>query len=770
MHSASSEVVPFSEAIAHPGDPLTQHLSRVAQVAWQSLAPASPSARRVGLFAALCHDVGKATHFFQVDRLQKQIRSERTTHSMLGAIWTWWASEQALSLRERLSATVAVLRHHGRLKRTWTEELGTVLFEARNGRVVREQLAAMDVRGASAFLREALTSFEGVTGIPEPIESADQLLACLPRSTLPMKRLVGELEDAVDFLAGFGALVAADRVDTALEGGAIARVALPADAVTQFKAERFGEPRSDLNRRREAISQAVEAAWIAQADQRLFTLTSPTGSGKTLAVLNAALRRREAGSGEGAFPRIIYCLPFTSVIDQNERVFASVLQNAGVDTTSDVLLKHHHLSEKGFRTAGQDEYEEDGAGRLLTESWQSELVVSTFHQLLHTLLSVRTRNLQRAGQLAGALVILDEVQAIPLRYWDTIGRLLATTGSRLNTSFVLCTATRPLIVPPDRAVELLPDNVEHFEAMTRTRLLCHHQEPLSLVSFGDQLSQHMLGVGPCPPPPPRSNLVILNRKQAVADLYELLRSRLSGFTVRALSTNLTPADRLERIREIRGALASGERLVVVSTQLVEAGVDFSFHEVHRDLAPLDSIIQSAGRCNRSGEGDTGLVHLWQLVDSSPKAPELWRHVYDGLLIDATVESLGNATEIAESEFLELSERYFSACVSRAESSPVHELLAAGKFEEIPKIFQLIEQRPSQPYFVCRTEEDERLWGIYRRWRDDPSPEARKSFRSAEQAFMEQVVEVYSRKPADEVIRVGTSCYHPELGLSNPGET
>lgn len=139
-------------------------------------------------------------------------------------------------------------------------------------------------------------------------------------------------------------------------------------------------------------------------------------------------------------------------------------------------------------------------------------MVTTFHQLLHSLLSPRNANLKRAGQLTGALVLLDEVQALPLRYWEALRQLLMAATRSLGTRFVLLTATRPLIFQPGDAVELLPDYETHFRALTRTRLHGHHREPLGVDEFAERLITGLHTDS-------RAALIIVNRRRAVRSLF-----------------------------------------------------------------------------------------------------------------------------------------------------------------------------------------------------------------------------------------------------------
>jgi CRISPR-associated endonuclease/helicase Cas3 len=485
-------VLPFSDTFAHPGDPLPEHLERVAQRAADSIAPtACAESRAIALVAGLFHDLGKATPWFQDYLLRSGPRSLLTPHAETGALLLWWyTAGLGWPLWQRLAAFIAVRRHHGALNfQEWPQLLELTRLEFREPDCpLRTQLAAMDLAGIQQWLAGVATRNPGLglLASPAPLTLATIEDRLYDRQTLgsKLRKAFGPMDEALAMLAGFGALLAVDKTDAALQGGRIARQTLPAQAVTVHKQEQWGDTGdgvhrldagSTLDQRREQIADAVCQTWLVHLDRPLLTLTAPTGAGKTLAILHAALQARaRLEERHGSAPRIIYCLPFTSVIDQNHAVFRAVLHSNGLPDREDLLLKHHHLTDSLFRTE-EAEHQADGAGQLLTETWQSELVVTTFHQLLHSLLSPRNANLKRAGQLTGALVLLDEVQALPLRYWEALRQLFMAAARSLGTRFVLLTATRPLIFQPDDAVELLPDHDTHFRAMTRTRLYAHHR-------------------------------------------------------------------------------------------------------------------------------------------------------------------------------------------------------------------------------------------------------------------------------------------------------
>lgn len=780
--------LPFSDTFAHPDDSLAVHLERVAQRAAASVAAATcAETRMIAFLAGLFHDIGKATPYFQAYLFGKRRRSELTSHAKTGAVLSWWYSgELGLVLWVRLAVFLAVLRHHGALNiDTWQQALLNVQCDIEEkDPILLQQLSSLDLAGIQAWLGQVAERNDkyGLSLTPAPLTLASLRERLLDRSTAGitvLRQAFQQLDQAVAFIAGFGGLLTVDKIDAALRGNIIDRQAVPADAVAVFKQQHLakGVNRS-LDERRETIAETVTRTWLAQVQEPLLTFTAPTGSGKTLAILQAALRVREhIEHAQSYAPRIIYCLPFTSVIDQNHGVFRAVLRasDSRLVEREDILLKHHHLVEGLFRIGDNTEYQPDGAGQLLTETWQSEIVVTTFHQVLHTLLSNANGNLKRAGQLAGALVLMDEVQALPLCYWEGLRHVFQATARALGTRFVLLTATRPLIFRPQDARELLPDHEEHFRALSRVRLLCHQREPLTLDAFADRLIEEMSIAA-------RPVLIILNRRRAVRQLFARLHEALSDRPLVTLSTDLTPRDRRARIRLIQHLLRNNLPCIVVATQLVEAGVDVSFPVVHRDLAPLDSIIQSAGRCNRhAADSALGEVHLWQLHADTAEGhlgEPLWQRIYDSHLIEVTTEVLDPQLAWEEKDFLALSQRYFEGCWGRQEQVRIDQWLASGNFDKLAHDFQLIPAgAPTTSLFADVGPTDTALWERYQAIHSDDSLsplEKDRQFRKLRRPFYERVIQVYPppqpdpESPISRLSATGAS-YTRETGFVPPTE-
>ncbi len=748
---------PFYKCLAHEDDPLPKHLLRVAESSETAVLDAGEDIMNIAFLSGLLHDLGKATPYFQVDRLQKKKKNRLTSHAECSACIAWKVTENlSLPLWIRLSTLIAILRHHGNLEfESWETVYSHIRLRIKSDDKLPRQLEALDLENILAWVSSNIAPrFRGNALDPQDftVSAIRESFARIRMSQI--RSCFAETSGVLGFLAGFGSLLSADKVDSAI-GGALSRPEIPAELVESYKARKFGRASSKMNRLRDTISGEVQDQWTSNAEHRLFTLTAPTGSGKTLAIFNAALDLRDRFSKvRNAPPRIIYCLPFTSVIDQNHKVMADVMRLSNLGTREDILLKHHHLVPGLYRSK-EAEFDGEDAGTLLTETWQSEIVITTFYQFLHSLISASNSELKRAGQLCGSIVLMDEVQAVPLRYWKTIRQIFGHAAVTLNMTFVLLTATRPLIFRHDDSAiqELLPNHPDYFRKLSRVVLFCH-REKIGLSAFCERLIEDLQREF-------RSTLLILNRRASVKSVFGNLKQAFAEHRIIMLSTDLTPWDRRAKIRLVQRYLKRNIPCVVVSTQLVEAGVDLSFPTVHREIAPLDAIIQSCGRSNRHDSDALGSVHVWKLYredeDGGLKEPT-WSKIYDVPLIDATSDVLaisedqpGTMGRFEERDFLRLSQDYFERCWGRIEQKDLEQYWLQGDFPSLEKEFQLIEEDlPRLTCFVSRTASDDAIWKEYQAIyaSDLENLEKKKQFRKIRHKFYERVVQVCGRRDPD----------------------
>jgi CRISPR-associated endonuclease/helicase Cas3 len=343
-----------------------------------------------------------------------------------------------------------------------------------------------------------------------------------------------------------------------------------------------------INDRRQEVLDACRAA--AALPPGLFSLTVPTGGGKTLASLAFALRHAKAHR----LSRVVFAIPFTSIIEQTADVYRRVFEPLG----GDVVLEHH---------SNLDPRQETPTNRLAAENWDAPVVVTTNVQLFESLYASRTSRCRKLHRLAGSVLILDEAQTLPVELLEPCLAVLRELAADYRCSVVLCTATQPAVtkregfpigLEPEKVCEIIPDPPALYEAMRRARV-----EPVGTLG-DDDLAARLAGHG--------RFLCVVNTRPHASRLFDRLRKSVPDEGLFHLSTFMCAEHRSQVLREIRQRLKDGRPCGVVSTQLIEAGVDVDFPVVYRATAGLDSVAQAAGRCNREGRlPEPGVVYLFR---------------------------------------------------------------------------------------------------------------------------------------------------------------
>ncbi|MCQ8903781.1 MAG: CRISPR-associated helicase Cas3' [Methanothrix sp.] len=782
---------------SHPDKLLVDHLRNVGEMCRRTVAESARNLENAEILAEVAyiigatHDLGKATEFFQEylmetdERRKRALRSRDTTkHGLLSSLFTYAAVREHLRKRRcEMSGTlpvvsfIAVKRHHGDLANALDEISEIYAERERILSVVEEQLSRLERNECQQIFRALLGDVAG--------GDFDSLVGHIPGEALKdlrhEKRLLRDIGKKDDMLMYFvaqllySALLDADKTDAGLEGVDLRRVEIPCDLVDRYREARgFSESSDGINgMRNEIYRDAVDRISGWDMNERIISLNVPTGTGKTLTSLAMALRLRSRLMNEyGIMPRIVYALPFLSIIDQTCDVFEDVLECAGIRADSSVLLKHHHLSDIAY-TRGDEEYEPD-VSLLLMEGWNSEIVVTTFWQLFHTIFSNKNRRLRKFSRLVNSIVILDEVQAVPHRYWLLIHDAMRMLCERFNSYLILVTATQPLIFNEEDGEirEAVSDKERYFRALNRVELHPMIDAPMSLEDFVGLLARELHDS------PEKDLLVVLNTIRSARNVYRAIKSLdLEETELFYLSTHVVPRDRMDRIRRIRERRDGGCRKVIVSTQLIEAGVDIDADIVFRDLAPLDSINQVAGRCNRNLSKERGRVSIVMLRD---ERRELCRYIYDGFLISKTLDMLRSCGKcIEEREILELNRRYFKAVrsgMSDVTSRKCMSMISGLAFEDLGKRFRLIEEdEPRVDVFVEVDLRASEVWQMYRALRSERDIwERRRRYLSIRNELSDYVISLPKRIAANLVTDdqgIGyismdelTNYYDPETGF------
>ena len=383
-------------------------------------------------------------------------------------------------------------------------------------------------------------------------------------------------------------------------------------------------PKTALNKLRcKILNSCLDAG---SKPKGIYTITVPTGGGKTVASLAFALRHAVAHG----MKRVIYVVPYTSIIEQNAEVFREILGDGNV-------LEHH----SGVQFELSDGASPEEVRRALAaENWDMPVIVTTAVQFFESIYANRSSKCRKLHNLADSVIILDEAQMLPLCHLRPCVAAMASLAEQFRSTLVLCTATQPSLgdllhtyAPSCPVTELCPQTAEEYDSFRR--MTFRQEGILEDDVLAEKLSEH------------RQVLCIVNSRKAAQSIFARLPQEASFH----LSTLMVPAQRQTLLDEIRRRLKAGEPCRVVSTSLIEAGVDVDFPAVYRELAGLDSVLQAAGRCNREGKRapEESIVTVFERAELPPM---LFRTA-----IGATREALMNSCDIGARETMQ---NYFDA--------------------------------------------------------------------------------------------------------------
>ena len=637
--------------------PLWEHLLKVQDEA--TLRGAKFGAGKAAGLTGLLHDVGKYTESYQ-KRLQG---GKAVDHATAGAKMVKPLAETAMDKATAELIAYAIAGHHGGLP-DMHSETGSLYDRQKKTLDPLDSAWEMEIRPeATGLWPEGFTLGKGR-------ETTALQLSFLTRMI-------------------FSCLVDADFRDTEnfyadAKGETIERDwPMLAEIVGQLR-DRLNNHFADLasegivNRLRREILDHVRAQ--ADCSPGLFSLNVPTGGGKTLTSLAFALDHAKVHGLE----RIVYVIPFTSVIDQTAEIFRDVLGK-------DVVLEHHSAIDETRST------KREGAEklRLAMEDWAAPIVATTNVQLFESLFSHRPSQCRKLHNLARAVIVLDEAQTIPLHVLRPAVAGLDELARNYGSSIVLCTATQPALKAPDfkggflQVRELAPNPPLLHQKLARVTIA--NEGILTDESLCDALAQTAQG------------MVIVNSRKHALDLFRQARETDIDGVVH-LSTRQYAAHRRRILADVRQRLKARRPCRLIATSLVEAGVDLDFPKVWRAEAGLDSVAQAAGRCNREGERDIAdsIVTVFQPAEH-PSPAELSQLAGDMERI------MGRHDDLLSPEAME---GYFQEVYWRKGKGLGDEFLEKFKlskhgtsfsFREVGETFRLI-QSGLEPVIIDREEE------------------------------------------------------------------
>jgi CRISPR-associated endonuclease/helicase Cas3 len=633
---------------SHPGRPLVTHLEGVSETAvrlGRDRGLLDESGERLLSQMALTHDLGKERPEWQA---YLNRRGPRVNHSEGSSLFTFDATGDVM-------AAELVRRHHGRfpdLKEAISDYWGNDAFSvAKSRRTMREILPEWPAR---------LTDGEWEELIETMLFEAPP---CDEQAWLKARTL-------------FSLLVAADRMN------ALGATSFELPPLPDFKfPDSFRE--TPLNAWRSEARNDCLAAAAERGSPGIYSLTLPTGAGKTCIGLETAVR----WAGRHGYTSIIYVLPFISIVEQNSEVARRLFGADSVQEDHSLAI----LSKTEESTTPVEKLE------ALFRYWRLPVTVTTLAHFWDALYGARANVTMNFHRIAKSVVILDEPQSLSADHWAGLGNTLDLLSREAGAAFILMTATQPHIAR-GKTVELAPERHRKPRENRRRYKILPGRHPLG--SFPELLKAHV-------PINETSGLIVANTRREALEIHRMIRvmqeeevaAPLTEARLLFLSTWLTPEHRRRALNGLRCLEMHDRPRLLVSTQVVEAGVDLDFRWAVRDYGPFDSIVQVAGRCNRHGDETPGTVVVARFV--SERGRSFASMIYSDVLLNAMDEIAAERAEFDEAEIAPLIDRYYGLVAAATKGSGLWRSITSGEWEQLPSLYD--ETRRGEIILVIESE-------------------------------------------------------------------
>jgi len=560
---------------------LTDHLTGTAALSEKF--SAIFGLQKIGLSLGLTHDLGKASDAFQ-ERIRLKTGFDIEEARLEG--------KTVHHVDHSTAGAQLLVKHYG-------PQLGLLLAYI----VAGHHSGLPDGQGVSdsALTKRLKKNIEDYSKLSQWVK--EQLPPIQAQDFLPVKSKIKRLDAyKIQFLIRmlFSALTDADFLDTEdyMEPKKYKSrkrqidIEQTAQHFEQFLDELAQKPQTKINQKRNEILRQCRNAAAHQPG--LFSLTVPTGGGKTISSMAFALEHAR----KYELRRVIYVIPYTSIIIQNAQAFRDIFQSLG----NDIVLEHHSNLEPRHETL---------FNRLAAENWDAPIVVTTNVQFFESFYANRSSSCRKLHNVADSVIIFDEAQMLPPEVLKPSLSVIKELVEDYGCSAVICTATQPAIVKSDflkagleNVREIIPNPQRLYEQFKRVTV---HRIPAKLSADGlaDRLAENYQA------------LAVVNTRREAREIYQKLSKKTDTSQCFHLSTMMCPQHRADTLKAMRERLKFGQSCRVVSTQLIEAGVDVDFPVVYRAAAGADSLAQAAGRCNREGKLESGKVFVFESENLPP---------------------------------------------------------------------------------------------------------------------------------------------------------
>lgn len=596
---------------------VSEHCNNVAKIASEFGQAIQMS--HTAWLQGILHDAGKLCEdFSKYIRGKSDAKRGEIDHSYMGAKYLFALSQilckkNAFPMDAALLIGRTILSHHG--LHDWITEEGEDYFQKRisNRKHDKEVICALpEIVSNETLQKYYLESVKEYAAMQQKMEQLYKEM--IAKGEQEKRNLSDDAKSVIPaFYHGFlerlmqSILMDADQTDAAnFNDDIVYTSSKESTAVWNDMAKRMQEKCTTFRKKADAISRqrmniSDRCAAFANHDVKICRLVVPTGGGKTLSALRFAIEYSQKHNVN----QIFYIAPFNSILEQNSDVIREI---AGEEN-----FLEHHSNVFSRLEENENETEKLSTYQMRTERWDVPVIATTLVQFLNALFDGKSSSVRRMHHLCRAVIIIDEVQAIPAKCIHLFNLAMNFLTHICGSTVVLCSATQPCLeqaaypILLDKQESMTADFQADFDAFRRTVLHSAGEKSFSYEEAAKFCTQQYQENG--------NLLLVVNTKQAALTMFQKLKERNgASATVLHLSTNMCPVHRRTVIQQMREQLETQQPLICVTTQLIEAGVDISFRCVVRSMSGLDHAAQAAGRCNRNGEYDCCSVYLIQLKE------------------------------------------------------------------------------------------------------------------------------------------------------------
>jgi len=659
------------------------------------------------------HDFGKSSIYFQKKILEglskgKEKKEKKLSeHGLISAFFGYFMAIESFGFDKRVSSFVfmAVRYHHlnldnAEVMQTVDEEAIHNVLKIFNG--IKKNSSEIDAIYQHFFEFNKITASFGTF-----------LTDKFPKDEIDEKffwyRDNYKKNDIFIFMLLFSLLIYADKEDAIFRDRAIEKIQnqlVKSSKVEDFKSEYFKmRDKTPLDNVREKIYQSIVSEFDSVKNKKVFFIKLPTGAGKTLLLYKLAMQLKEEQNNQ----KVFYLLPFITLIEQNANILKELLDYMGINSNDNrTFLEKHSLSGEFVIERGSDEYDIDKK-QFLLDTLDSEFIVTSFHQLFYGVFKRKNALFKRFHQFTNSIILIDEVQLIPLQLMYPVTQFLKFMSEIFNCKIIVASATFPNIKKEIldnsytfESIDKILTSEENSQFFNRYVIIMDLVESYTFDKLFEKIDEKLQTQ--------KDLLFRVNTVNTANTIYEYLINKYSNYqqeNIFLLTSAVAPINRQKIIKAIKSNSSKGIQQIVVATQLIQAGVDISLEDGFEELAPLDLMVQSMGRRNRSAEKSVlGRADVIKIVNENGFDGH---KIYNKFDMDQTLKILNNYQIISEQQIysLGLLDNYYNAQV---EIKSIDNHFQKLNFSDIDKEFILIANAPlSFSFFIPLNDNAQVLW-------------------------------------------------------------